>query len=139
MVGGCFQVVMKAREGSSIQDRCRINVLALAAVALSQVHHPYNLSFPSSPFFLSSSSPLYLSPSCLCCNSFPSCANGLLVQCWYEQAPRANADVRVCECGTTQNYFATNYAELQNALQNYLLGCFRMQNCFRHLKAVRTH
>ena len=28
---------MKAKDGISIQDRCRINVLALAAVALSQV------------------------------------------------------------------------------------------------------
>ena len=38
---------MKARDGTSIEDRCRINVLALAAVALSQVHHWNNLSYSS--------------------------------------------------------------------------------------------
>ena len=32
-----MQVIMKAREGTSIEDRVRMNILALATVALSQV------------------------------------------------------------------------------------------------------
>lgn len=104
-----MQVIMKANESTSIEDRCRMNILALAAVTLSQVCLQHSLSM-----LPKSGNLVRMSPSPSTCTNYLTSAYELIQEiaeqcisvCKFAQWFVSSGDPQWCVCVDEQERFA---------------------------------